>query len=310
MNVEELVELYRACGSRCLQTGGIYWLVKQGKVALSLPTLDDAYPTREQIRELFGQNVRAARFVTAGPWESTTTEFVLTKHPYTLDVVQQKSRNQVRRGLERCEIRTPTEADLLERGYEINSQTLTRQGREEGIGNASSWKRYMGLLLANKDIVPFGAYVDNRMVAFVFVFMIAGKLVLVHPFLDREYSKLYPMNAMVFTAINTTRERFGPLPVSYGFGSIWNIDSLDHFKMGMGFDAIPRLRITVFRGIYHLAINRTLSKVVNALPVMRDGVGRKYGRLVDEKELGLEWWLKPTVPGGARGTDPPQSGNQ
>lgn len=309
MNTEQFVEFHRACGATCIRTANTYWLLKKEGVAVSLPTLEDAFPSRAEVKEVLMSGAKAVRFNTTGPWAPNATEFLLRTAPYTLEVIQQKSRNQVRRGLDRCEVRTPAESDMMDVAFDIKVQTFTRQGREDVVGERESWRRYVKVLLSTPDVMPFGAYAEGRMVAYCFVLVICGKLVLYHPFMDRQYSKFYPMNAMVFTAINQSRDRFGPLPVSYGFGSIWSIDSLDHFKLGMGFEAVPRLRITLFKGIYRLGINRAVSRVVNVLPGLRERVGHKYARLVEEKELGMKWWRDPTVPAGTSVADRPESGS-
>jgi hypothetical protein len=133
------------------------------------------------------------------------------------------------------------------------------------------------------------------MVAYVLVLVILNKIVLYHPFMDREYSKSYPMNALIFSAITETRKKVGPLQISYGLGSFWNIDTLDHFKIRMGFEKIPRLRITLFKGLRNCALNKTLSRVFNVAPILNRKIGQKYQRLVGEKELGLKWWQNPTT---------------
>lgn len=295
MNVEQIIQICQACGDKCLQTGDIHWLVRKEGAALSLPTLENVYPTRDNIMEVFSHGVKTLRFNTTGPWPPMASEFVLKQHPYTLDMIHQKARNQIRRGLERCEVRRPKDSELMTRALEINRQTVKRQDRTSNLGEKNYWQKYISTLLSMPDIFPYGAYVGDVMVAHVLVFIILKKIVLYHPFMDREYSKYYPMNVLIFEAINRTREKVGPLPVSYGFGSIWNIDSLDHFKIRMGFEQIPRLRITLFNTIRSYALNRTLSKLLKATPLLNKKFGQKYERLVEEKELGLKWRQNPTT---------------
>lgn len=297
MDVYQNIKIYKACEYDCFQTRNIYWIIKEGTIATNIPTLEDVYPIREDIKAVFSMGVKALRFNTTGPWSPMAYEFVQEYHPYSFDTIQQKSRNQTRRGLERCEIRTPKDTDLIVRALEINQQTLTRQSREtKFLCDKRIWQQYISTLLSMPDVFPYAAYVDDEMVAYVLVLNISNKIVLYHPFMDRTYSKYYPMNALIFSAINCAREKVGPLPVSYGFGSIWNIDTLDHFKLGMGFEKIPRLRITLFKGIINYGLNWRFNPLIKAMPVIGIKLGQKYERLVEEKELGLQWWQNPTIP--------------
>jgi len=294
MNVEQQIEIFQACGSKCVRTDDIYWLIKNG-VAISLPTLADVYPRPKNINDLFAQGVKVIRFNTTGPWKPLACEFVLDKHPYTLDVIHQKARNQVRKGLERCVIKIPTESELMERIVEIARQTAERQGRKVSNDSSTYWQKYISKIYTMQDFYPYAAFVDGVMVAYVLVFAIEEKIVLYHPFMDREYSKHYPMNALIFTAINETRDRIGPLPVSYGFSSIWDIEALDHFKLGMGFEKKYRLRITLLSRPLRYLINHQFAHIINFTPVISKKYGKRYQRLIEEKELGMKWWKNATT---------------
>jgi hypothetical protein len=295
MDVGQVIEICEACGDECLQTGRTHWLIRRNRTAISIPTLENVYPTREDIKEVFSHGVKVLRFNTTGPWPPMACEFVLNQHPYTLEMIHQKARNQVRRGLERCAVRRPKQSELMRRAFEINARTVERQDRRSNLTDKNCWENYIAKLLSVPDVFFYGAYVDDFMVAYVLVLVILKKIVLYHPFMDREYSKSYPMNALIFSAVNQTREKVGPLQVSYGFGSIWNIDTLDHFKIRMGFERISRLRITLVKGLWNYALTRAVSKVFSATPVVNRKIGQKYQRLVEEKEVGLKWWQNPTT---------------
>lgn len=291
MDLPQLVQFYRERGFDCFETPAGYWMLMDGYRAVNIPPHDPTHPTRQDIAQVFQRGAWAIRFCTSGPWESLSEEYVLTADPYDLSVCGQKARNQVRASMARCSFQQPTESDLLERGLDINRQTVRRQHNKSAfLVEPAKWRRYIRAALAMPDIYPYAAYVDDVMVAYLLLLVFGNRMIIDHPFMDRAASKHCPMNGLLFHAINDARAKAGPLPISYGFGSMWNIESLNRFKVAMGFEPKPRVRITLFAPWIRPLISSTVHKLVQRLPILQGDPTRRYRRMIEEKELGLKWW--------------------
>lgn len=290
MDAATLAHAYQQAGFTVLTTASTSWIMGEHRTALNVATLEDVFPTREEIRQVLSGGAAIVRFPTRADLEPNCIEFVLKADKYDLTVIKQKARNQTRRGLERCQVRPALEQEILTRGLEINHLVLGRQSRSsQFLVVPERWERYVKTFLSLSDVRAFVACVDGKIAAYMLTWVVGEKIVLVHPFLDRQFQNAYPINALVYTAINDVRSQAGPLPVSYGFESIWRIEALDHFKTGMGFEAIGRLRVTVFSGMTNLVLGTRLAKLVKALPVVGKKIGPKLQRLAEEKQVGLKW---------------------
>ncbi|HOW71201.1 MAG TPA: GNAT family N-acetyltransferase [Phycisphaerae bacterium] len=291
MDLPQLLQFYRARGYDCFETPAGHWMLMDDSRAVNLPPLDDIYPTREDIRQVFKRGAWAVRFCTTGPWEPLSQEFVLKASPYDLSVCKQKARNQVRASMSRCAFQSPSEAELIEKGLEINLQTAARhRSKNDFLVEPEKWRRYMAAILAMADVHPYAAYVNDALVAYLLLVVVGERFVIIHPFMNAAASKQYPMNGLLFHAINDARQKRGPLPVSYGFGSMWNIESLDRFKMAMGFEPIPRARITLFARSISPMINSPVGGLLKRLPLLQRSLGERYARMLEEKQLGSRWW--------------------
>lgn len=291
MDTHQLVQFYRARGFDCFETPVGYWMLMDGFRAVNIPPLEAVQPSRADILQVFERGAWAVRFPTTGPWEPLSYEFVLRADPYDLSVCKQKARNQVRASLARCTFRPPTDTELLEQGLKINIQTVRRHRNKAAfLIEPDKWHRYITAAIAIPGVHPYAAYVDDLMVAYVLLLVFGGRIILEQPFMDYAASKHCPMNGLLYHAINDARTKTGPLPVSYGFGSMWNIESLNRFKVAMGFEPIPRLRITLFARWIRPMINSTLGGVLGRLPFLQNDVTRRYSRMIEERQLGQKWW--------------------
>ena len=298
MDITQLVHFYRTRGFECFETRAGHWMIMDGHRAVNIPPHDPIYPTREDIVEVFKRGAWAIRFCTTGPWEPFAEEYVLHAHPYELSVCKQKARNQVRASLTRCTFHPPTELDLLNQGLDINRQTVRRHGnRAAFLVETDRWRRYITTALAIPDVLPYAAYVDGVMVAYVLLVVFGGRIILELPFMNLDASKHCPMNGLLYYAINDARSKYGPLPISYGFGSIWKIESLNRFKLAMGFESHPRVRITLFARWIRPFINTAFDRMARRLPLVPSQLSERYGRVLEEKQLGQAWWnAAPSAP--------------
>ena len=304
MDAVTLADAYKAAGFKVFTTTSTSWLLGEHGAAVNVSPLQDVFPSPPEVEQVLSTEARLVRFPTRAALAPNCVEFILSAGSYGLDVLAQRARNQTRRGLERCRVREAHPHEIVSRGLEINHLVLARQRRASKLLLVPDrWKRYVETFLAMPDVKAFVACVDRDIAAYVMTCIVDNKIALVHPFLDRHFQNAYPMNALIYSAINHVRAEVGPLPVSYGFGSFWGNEPLDHFKTGMGFETVPRLRITIFSPVTSVLLRPMVVTLAEMLPTLGGKVGPKLRRLAEERQLGLNWMVMMNRPRNRAATD-------
>jgi hypothetical protein len=159
---------------------------------------------------------------------------------YDLKSLAGKARNQTRRGLERCEVRAVPSEFLSEAGLRLHEETLKRQGRRLQSSFRSSWLRYTKGASECREAEAWAAFCEGQVASFLIAFRMGE---VSHVLIMRSATGLlrnYPNNAVLFAYIRHTITSGIAREVSIGFESIQEgMDSLDHFKVGMGFKKKP-----------------------------------------------------------------------
>ena len=234
MTPEELVEFFRQRGSDVVRTASSWWYEEQRgtRVYYSFPAhrLIDPRPT--EISEVFRLLPRAMaiRFLTPDTTRHSRTSIWLRRAPYNLSVLTSKARNQARRGLEACQVRKLDWRELIENARAAHADTMNRRGAEDnsslGIGPD---------LAACPAYEAWGAFISGNLAAYAVTVTVDDWA---HILLQRSVSanlKARPNNALIFTLTAGMLARPDISTVSYGLDPLAALDSLDHFKAGMGF---------------------------------------------------------------------------
>ena len=265
MNTDEFVRLNESLGHNIIRTQNYAWILRGDKSALSLPTLEDVYPSKQELNKLFGLGVKAVFFKTNLPAKNCF-EYVFSGEEYELNSFDSKIRNQIRKGLKDCTISEATENDMVENGFLINLQVLKKQHREvQYLDNKLKWKKYVATLMQHEDVFIKGAFVNSALIAYTIFLKVHEKYYIYHPFMDKKYSNSCPMNAIIYSFINEVLERERVIDISYGLSSYSEKHGLDKFKKGMLFKESQCTRVVAVNGILGVLINRKMHKLIKIL---------------------------------------------
>jgi hypothetical protein len=237
MTVEEFAGFWKRQGCRTTKGAGTYWYAAHPFVFLSLPYHQPLKPTGVQLLRLFlTAPVLALRYPAETPRSNSGAGvLVCDRKDYDLTALHPKARNQTRKGLRECWVQRIQFKDLSLSGHYLNQDTWQRQGRDGGEVSPEEWQRYCRAAAQTPDMEAWGAFVDDRLAAFVVCALV-----------DRCYNILYqsscrdllghcPNNALAFTVTNGALEQERVDFVCYGLKSVESTVGLDHFKLGMGF---------------------------------------------------------------------------
>lgn len=264
MTKESFIEFHKKLGHQILISENAYWMLRDDKSAISLPTLFEVNPKVHEIKKMLSY-VKVLTFKSKNIC-GNSKEYLFSGNNYELDKFSSKTRNQIRKGLKSCIVAIPNAEDIKLRGLQINKCVLQKQNRYVSyLCDNEKWNKYIENMSNNPDVNVSGAYYNNILIAYSIFIKVENKYIIYHPFMDYEYSSMCPMNAILYTFINNVIQREGTCEISYGFSSIKDIEGLDKFKHGMLFKDVIVTRITVFRGIYFLIINSFTIRVFKML---------------------------------------------
>ncbi len=265
--VAEIMESFTRIGLTVFESPGSWWYNESHhrNIFYAFPPHKrfDLPPGEAAIIFKSRPNVWGLRYLTAEENAANSSIWVC-RRPYDLSCLNGKSRNQVRRGLERCIVRRIDADELGRLGAEAQSDTLRRHGQKQvpmGFDRA---------LRASPAFQAWGAFVDERLAAYLLVLLTDGWA---HIMVNRSadsYLRLYPNNAVVYTAVLDLLSRPEIGAVSYGWEPLIPHESLEHFKLNMGFVRAPVKQCIVLhpwlRGCLRPSVKRAVQKLAGYNP--------------------------------------------
>jgi hypothetical protein len=238
MSPEEIVSFFIGRGLHVVRTASCWWYEEQRHSGLyySFPTHGVIDPQAAECSELFDLAPSALAFRFIAPLESRGhPSFIWVRRPdYDLNALSSKSRNQTRRGMESCEVRKIPWDELVSVAGAANADTMKRHGQ-----NGSQSLGFDTELAKCPAYEAWGAFADGELAAYVVTLTVENRA---HILVQRSVTahlKLRPNNALVFLVVKELLSRPGVASVGYGLEPLDVLDSLDHFKSGMGFVKEP-----------------------------------------------------------------------
>jgi hypothetical protein len=269
MSPEEIAAFLESRGHRVVQTASCWWYNEyhQDRLYHSFPMHRLVNPPEEEIAELFQRLPRAVGLRFIGPVESGGHKSFMwvRRNPYDLTTLNSKSRNQTRRGLENCQVKKIQWDELVNIARDAHRDTM---GRHQVNGTESLG---FGIELGECPAYEaWSAFIGGRLAAYTVTLWIEDW---VHILLHRSVTadlKFYPNNALVFSIVSELLSRRGVAAVSFGLESLVSLDSLEHFKLGMGFTKEPIHQHFVLpkwiKPLLNPVTGRSINLLANLLP--------------------------------------------
>ncbi len=238
MSPNEITAFFETRRHRVFKTQSCWWYNEyhQRRILQSFPIHRLINPGRKEIADLFqsARGTLAVRFI--GPAESKgqVSSIWVCRKPYDLKSLSAKSRNQTRRGLEKCQVRKMTWEEVEAVATEAHTDTMKR--------HELNGARSLGFGIYLKECPAYeawGAFADGALAAFMVTLWVEDW---VHILIQRSvnsYLKFRPNNALVFGVVKEILSRQGVSAVSYGLEPLNSLQSLEDFKLGMGFVKEP-----------------------------------------------------------------------
>ncbi|MCA9063818.1 MAG: hypothetical protein KDA96_12185 [Planctomycetaceae bacterium] len=237
---EHYAQFLERLGHSVRQIDHLWWFNTSRGVYTCFPFHVDVDARSLPLRDILGRDGFVARF--GCPLDQGVTSFriLCDDRQYDFPSLRSRTRTQVRRGLEECQVEQIDFATLRKHAIQLNADTLTRQGRRVPANLESYWVRYYEAAAKTPGAETWGAFVEGQLAAYLIAFTIndVANLLILRSALD--HLKKFPNNALLFSYLQRTLARPEISQVVYGYESIQaDLGSLDQFKTGMGFRQAP-----------------------------------------------------------------------
>ncbi|MCB1040840.1 MAG: hypothetical protein KDA94_15120, partial [Acidimicrobiales bacterium] len=193
----------------------------------------------------------------AGDREANAVLYLCRERGYGLDSLSSNNRSKVRRALKRLDVRPTTVAEILAAGYPPYVDTRERHGSDAMTPEQfrANWERQREV--ADREI--WAAWSGEEIAAFGTVHRCGRWASISATVSHRAHQRDYPNHALFFRMLEHLMGDPEVESVSYGLSSLRSEtarDSLHHFKLSIGLEAVPVVRQVHVHPLARPAVNR------------------------------------------------------
>lgn len=254
------VDALRAQGMTAAWTGAGHCWVRSKRVAALRYPADDLGPLGASERRELLWKQRAAvlqYYERPGAEPANAVLYLCDDKEYSLQSLSSNNRSKVRRALKRMEVRQVTVDEVLATGYAPYLDTRERQGTTPMTPDEfrANWERQR--VVPDREI--WAAVIDGEIAAFGAVHRCGRWAAISATVSSRKHQRDYPNHALFFTILEHLMSQPGVESASYGLSSLRGEtarDSLHHFKLSVGLQAVPIVRKVEVHPVLRPAVNR------------------------------------------------------
>jgi hypothetical protein len=241
MDAEQFAQFFARQGYGTVKTESGWWYKIHPGCWQSIPYHQVAEPGPAEIRRLFFRHgaLLIRFFPGSGPGTLPGHIWVREARDYDLPAVESKTRNQVRRGLEKNELGRIDWTALGTAGWQLIQETAGRQARQADFADQRQWERYCAAAAGIEDFEAWGAFGAGGLAAFLVGAQVGGYYYILHQASRTADLKNYPNNALIYRVTKLKLNDPAIRAVSYGLESIEDTPGLRNFKHRMGFERRP-----------------------------------------------------------------------
>ncbi len=239
---ENIARFMERRGRRVTEAGGCLWHSVEARFFMSVPYQLPQDPDPAEIRRLLvSERAAGVRFPSVNRPGLASGVYVCRRKEYDLSTIHQKQRSQVRRGLEKCEVRLVEESELLQEGLRLNRDAMGRQGRYDAeFGEDAQWRRVAKAVYNSRGVAAYGAFCEGRLAAYLVACRDAGWLHILHQMSSTADLPNNPNHALTFAVTRMAARDSSLEAVSYGVLSLVSGDGLHLYKTRFGYDLVER----------------------------------------------------------------------
>ena len=292
MNVEIFSTWLRRQGYQVYCSKSSYWYNAGPRVLQAFPYHWLIQPVRKEIDNLLiKNNIAAIRF--SSPFnhdQGVASYHVKLKNPYDLEMLDHRTRNGIRCGLKNCRVEPIPVEMLAYDGWKLVADTLERQGRTNSM-TQTQWQK---ICLSAKDLPGFqawGGFVNNDLATSLLLARIDDTWIGLYTQSHRDYLNKHINNALFYTVSRTLLAQDGVSQIFYSLHSLDAPDSVNEFKLRMGFIPYPVCQRIQFHPMLRPLTNHLTYNLISRLHKFNPD-----NRLIYKAEGMLRYYLQGHYP--------------
>ena len=237
MNAKIFAEWLRRQGLQVYQTPSTFWCEVSARAYQAFPYHWVIQPSEMEISDFIRQShALALRFSTpvASPTGMISYHIVYTEPAYALDGLDRRTRQNVRKGLKNCRVEPISLERLAAEGWELEQDTVKRQGRNIQVESAK-WQRRCRSAANLPGFEAWGALIGDRLAATLLTCQIDDCCEMISQQCHRDFLNARVNNALIYAVTETMVNRPEIREIFYTMQSLDAPPSVDEFKLRMGY---------------------------------------------------------------------------
>jgi hypothetical protein len=270
---DRLLRFFANAGFKVHRTANAGWYEAGPRFLLGVPThMPLAIDAAEARAALRATGALGVRYVSARPTEGADSwQMIASGADYDLEKFSGNTRSKVRRGLKNNEIRRISGDELMRTGEQAFLDTVKRQGRADRYG-IDRWHALLRAADADSGIEIWAAWHEGVMAAYLLTMVFADNCELYEARSRDDTLKHYPNNALIYHVTRHLLVERGLPQVTFGIEGLEELESLDQFKLALGFYKKPVRQRVVFHPLLRTALGlRPVRSALDMLAERKDG---------------------------------------
>jgi hypothetical protein len=267
MTPEIFAEWLKRQGHQVIRTETSYWFNQGPRVYQAFPYHWVIQPSEEELKHFLKENnALGLRYST--PIDSVkgceSYHAVYENESYDYDNLSKWARKNVRRGLNHCSVESITFERLANEGWNLQLDTLDRQGRKLPI-EKGEWQNRCISAGELPGFEAWGAIDKGKLAASVITFQMVDCCYMLYQQCLRDYLADHVNNALGFIVTKEMINRPSIKSILYGLHSLDAPASVDEFKFRMGYSAKPVKQRVEFHPMLAPLFNPISYKIIKQL---------------------------------------------
>ena len=279
LDSDKLLAFFGASGFKTHKSASGWWYEAGPRFLLGVPTHDPLeLDSKEATAICQATGVLGLRYITSDKTVGAESwQMVATGTDYSLDNFSGNTRSKIRRGIKKNEIRRITGKELKTAGEQAFLDTVSRQGRADRYG-LERWHRLLDAADNEPAIEIWSAWYEDKMAAYLLIMPFEDSCEFYEARSRNDTLKHYPNNALLYTVTEDVLVKRKTPQITFGIEGLEDLDSLDAFKLAMGYYQTPIRQHVRFRPALSAAL---------AIKPLRSAIG-----MLARREPGSAFWRR------------------
>lgn len=275
ISVKDVITSYRHLGIKCFIADNIRAWVSSEKWSMSrFPLIVGPPPSVSETSVLFRlPGVWVIDFLENGNTTegSNSTLYIFNEPKYSLDLLDKSGRRDARKAFRELDIQWISHEQLMKYGLEAYCDCRARVGLSDGTP-----RHFQNRFYSLKNMAGYyflGAWKGENLTAFMTLSVVENS-VSIAVYSDSKYKSSCPNDGLISFALNYCVNENQFDHISYGLSSIQEESksgSLHHFKLKVGFKAIPVRRVFIVHPMIGFIVCRASLAIFHFILIITPG---------------------------------------